>query len=86
MAIPFYAKKNTNCKKVLLNITLPLQGCSTKNYQIMKKLFLVSFAALALMFASCGTATEKKAEEPAAVEEVAADTAAVQQDTTVVNE
>lgn len=52
----------------------------------MKKLFLISFAALALIFASCGTATEKKAEEPATVEQAASDSAAVQQDTTAVNE
>lgn len=54
----------------------------------MKKFAILTIAAFALSFVSCGTATEKKVEEPAPVEEVApaTDTTAVAADTTVVAE
>lgn len=53
----------------------------------MKKFAILTIAAFALSFVSCGTATEKKVEEPAQVEEVApVDSVAAVADTTVVAE
>lgn len=52
----------------------------------MKRTVLLSIAALALMFASCKPAAEKKTEEPAPVEEVAQDSLTMAADTTVAPE